>query len=170
MIGFWGLRLGALLAATAAAKAPGRYRRLLLWQPVVEGRSLLTQFLRIRIARSIGSKGSSETTESLRARLSAGESVEVAGYELSAELGCAIDAVRMDRLSLAPNTRIDVLEVAAEGSFNSATQRVVEGWRKLGMATSVTTAAGEQFWSVQEAEPPADLLAATTGLVEAWPA
>jgi exosortase A-associated hydrolase 2 len=166
--GLWGLRLGALLAVAAAANAPGRYRRLLLWQPVVEGKSLLTQFLRIRLARSIGDGGSSETTEVLRARLSAGEAVEVAGYELSPELGRAIDSVRMDRLSVARETRIDVLEIGVDSQLKVPTQRIVEDWRKLGVETSVTLAAGEQFWAVQEADPPADLLSTTRRLVEAW--
>src|SRR5512143_2367551 len=33
----WGCRLGALLAAEAASRAPERFRRLLFWQHVIDG-------------------------------------------------------------------------------------------------------------------------------------
>ena len=44
-ITLWGLRLGAALAVETACAEPGICRRLVLWQPVVSGRTLLTQFL-----------------------------------------------------------------------------------------------------------------------------
>src|SRR5690242_16876901 len=96
-VSLWGLRLGALLIAAAAVRSPGRFQRLLFWQPVLDGKAMLTQFLRIRVAASMtGSQA--ETTQELRASLASGESVEVAGYALSAELAQALDGLRMHAL------------------------------------------------------------------------
>ena len=98
-----GLRLGALLAmdyaaATSRAATP---HRLILWQPVLDGAAYLTQFLRLRMVGGIinadATARNSNLTCALRARLAAGEALEVGGYELAPELAQAVDG-----LTLAP--------------------------------------------------------------------
>jgi exosortase A-associated hydrolase 2 len=85
-----GLRLGALLAMDYVANAPQDEapRHVILWQPVLDGASCLTQFLRLRMAGAMMSAtgAADNSTAALRAMLTAGESLEVAGYELSPEL------------------------------------------------------------------------------------
>jgi exosortase A-associated hydrolase 2 len=164
----WGLRLGALLAAQAAARQPARFKRLLLWQPVIDGKAMLTQFLRIRVAAAMAEGGAAEKTEDLRAQLAGGSSVEIAGYELSAGLAQAIDGMRIDRLGLAPDARVNWLDVAAEASDRllPAGERVAEGWRQAGMSVSAATVPGDPFWTLQETTLAPALLAATTGIFQ----
>ena len=111
-----GLRLGGLLAISAAAAEPGRFPRLILWQPVVDGRAMFTQFLRVRIAAALGEAESRETTEALRAELSAGRTLEVAGYEVAPELAAALDAARLDRLVPPKVAAIDWLDEIGRAS------------------------------------------------------
>ena len=164
--GLWGLRLGALVATAAAARSPGRYQRLLFWQPVLDGKAMLTQFLRIRVAASMtGSQ--TETTQELRASLARGESVEVAGYMLAAELAQAVDGLRMDAFRPAPGTRVEWLELAAEPGerLPPAGRGVVEAWRGAGIDIRARAVAGDPFWALQETTIATALLATTTELL-----
>lgn len=155
-VGLWGLRLGALLALDAApVVAPAR---LLLWQPVLKGDQFLTQFLRLRLASDMLQAGAdSGGTRALRAQLLAGETLEVAGYELSPALAAAIDM--LDAARLAPSCKADLIELGKEVSPASA--RVVAGWGGVASASAV---AGPQFWSTQENEDAPALLDATAAL------
>jgi len=163
-IGLWGLRFGALLAAAAANARPETIKRLVFWQPIVDGKSMLTQFLRIRIAAAMADGGAVEKVETLRAALAAGESVEVAGYELAAELADAIAAARLDAVAPAA-AAIDWFEVAPEAgaALLPASQRVIDAWRQKGLAISTSVVAGDPFWAVPETAA-APLIAATEAL------
>ena len=167
-----GLRLGGLLAASAAVAEPNRFPRLILWQPVADGHTMLTQFLRVRIAASLDNAASRETTEALRAELSAGRTLEVAGYEVAPELAAALDAARLDGLVPSGATTIDWVDVtaAADAALPAARRKVVESWRAAGASISITTVAGEPFWSTQEVTLAPELLAATQRLLATCPA
>lgn len=162
-VGLWGSRLGALLAMQAASENPAAYRQMLLWQPVLDGRIMLTQFLRLRVANVMGG-GGRETTSDLRAMLAAGQSIEVAGYELSPELAEAIDAARIEPLVPPPQVRVDWLEVAPEPDrgLGPASQRILETWRAAGASVSAASVQGQSFWAIQETVLAPELVAATT--------
>ena len=169
-VGLWGLRLGGLLAAVVAANQPSRFKRLLLWQPVIDGKSMVTQFLRIRIAASLGSENAAETTKGLRADLAAGRSVEVAGYDLSAELAQALNDVRLDRLDLPHTLQVHWYEVGphVRDQLSRAVERIAGAWRERGVSVTVFGIAGDPFWSVPESPPVAELLAATARNANSW--
>lgn len=48
----WGIRLGALLAANCMSTKDAKLA-LMLWQPVIDGKTHLTQFFRVRIAANM---------------------------------------------------------------------------------------------------------------------
>jgi exosortase A-associated hydrolase 2 len=108
-----GLRLGAALAVEIADGFP--FEQIALLQPVVKGDEALTQFLRLRVAfsglRDLPAKR--ETVAGLRARLAAGEPVEVAGYLLAPELAAAIDRIDLTRWRPAPRSRVAWLDTKA---------------------------------------------------------
>lgn len=149
--GLWGLRLGGILAAQAAAQSD-RFDRLTLWQPVLNGEAMLTQFLRVRIAAALGEASSGETTKDLRQRLAEGEPLEVAGYELAPALCGKIDAARLDRIKPSSSARVDWLEVVVEtgGALAPASERIFRSWRDAGIYVNAAIVAGQPFWSIQE--------------------
>jgi len=92
------LRAGALLAFSAPRGVIERATRTVLWQPCTSGRTYLRQFLRMRVASGMSEAagGRKETIESLMSRFSAGESLEVGGYELDPQLAACLDAASLD--------------------------------------------------------------------------
>jgi exosortase A-associated hydrolase 2 len=168
-IALWGLRLGALLALDAARICDPAPDGFVLWQPVVSGEQILTQFLRLLVATGMIADGVAQTsTQDLRNKLKAGALLEIAGYGLGSELALAIDSLKL--AALAPrNAPVLWLEVVPEAgrSLSPASRRVVDAWIASGVAVSMSAIAGEPFWNTIEiAECPA-LLAETMRMVAA---
>jgi len=166
-IGLWGLRLGAILAMQAATRVSG-IDRAVLWQPVTNGETMLTQFLRIRVAAGMGGGRGAETTQDLRARLASGDSIEVAGYELAPELAAAIDAARLERWAPANAMPVHWLELVPETGrpISPAGARVVESWQEKGVPVTAAVAVGDPFWTLQETTLAPDLITVTGQLLE----
>lgn len=146
-----GLRLGAFLALQAARTRPESVERVVLWQPVISGRNMLTQFLRVRVAAAMTGGGEGETTDSLWSQLSEGRSVDIAGYELTADLAQGIAA---QSLAVPPPPAIPVhwFDLVAEEGRELApgSRRIVEQWREAGVSIAADTVVGEPFWTIQE--------------------
>jgi len=158
-----GLRLGGLLALDLAAAHPGLAERAVLWQPVVNGATFLTRFLRLRVAAAMaGSKA--ETTKDLRARFKAGETLEIAGYALSPDLAAAIDGLRLAPLGAKAGLPIHWFELAGEADrpLPPASARAIDAWRDAGLGIGVETICGDPFWAIQETTLAPALIAATT--------
>ena len=83
-----GLRVGGLVAAAAAARITSpAVEKLVLWQPVLEGRAYVMDVLRAFLAAEMMVHRHATTTrEAIVAKLRAGESVNVYGYPLSSSL------------------------------------------------------------------------------------
>ena len=149
-VSLWGLRTGALLAAHLAQQLHAIHG-LLLWQPVIDGSLFLTQFLRIKLASEMLSDGQSKSgTKALRARLAAGEWVEVGGNKLSTEMAREIEGVKL--ATMVPSCAVVWLEVgAATGAhLTPASQRVADIWRDAGTEIQAHTVMGDPFWATQE--------------------
>lgn len=161
----WGLRSGASLAVALAGALPG-IRHLMLWQPVVNGEQYLNQFLRIRLASEmLVGRQEQGGTKDLRARLEAGESIEVGGYLLGATM--ARDLARMKLAEMLPPCPVSWLEVGADESAapSPASQRIVDAWQADGVSVHARTVTGEPFWVTQEITECPGLLEATTEAV-----
>lgn len=147
-----GLRLGALLALEHAAKAaPGAIERLVLWHPVSSGGLYLKQFLRLRVASEMLGEQKGGGTDALLAALRAGESLEIAGYELAPGLALAMEARNATALAV-DGCPVYWLEIAsdAERPLPPASLRVIEAWRAVGSDVDVRCVAGPTFWATQE--------------------
>ncbi|MES2018652.1 MAG: hydrolase 2, exosortase A system-associated [Pseudomonadota bacterium] len=153
-VGLWGLRLGALLALDYARSHP--VAQLLLWQPVLAGAAFLTQFLRLRVAGDmLADEAPASGTKQLRAQLSAGQRLEIAGYMLAPELAAAIDA--LDAANLAPACPVHWFEIIAapDRPLPPALGRIA--WN----TQPVHKVACAPFWSTQEIAECPQLIEAT---------
>lgn len=160
---YWGLRLGALLAFDAARQRGPAPDTFVLWQPVLNGEALLTQFLRLRLASEMLTEGRSTSgVQQLRASLAAGAVVEIAGYDLTQRLAAAMDGLKLADMEPADKV-VHWFEVVPEAgrTLPPAAQRVVDEWTRSGVQFDVQCVAGQPFWSsVEITECPA-LIAAT---------
>ena len=88
----WALRSGALLVPSLLA-ASARDAPLLLWQPVLSGAHYLTHLLRQKTMSDMDDPEARIGTGALRARLAAGETLEIGGYAISPALAIEMDKI-----------------------------------------------------------------------------
>jgi len=158
----WGLRLGALLALDFA-RSSHSIERLVLWQPVLHGKSYLTQLLRTHLAADLLEAGRSVSgTAELRNALLAGNSLEIAGYDIMPEMARALDALNAEEFLLPP-MRIDWFEVvsSADGRIPPARMGIAERWKANGVMVDIHAIHSQAFWSSQEISEAPELVAAT---------
>jgi len=165
----WGLRLGALLAVDAAAACTPEPKGFVLWQPVLAGESMLTQFLRLRVASEMLAESKARSgVQELRAGLAGGSTIEIAGYGLTGRLAMAIDGLRLqDR---APNGKpVLWFEIVAEEGreLPPAARRIADAWIERGVALDTRCVAGPPFWSTPEITDCQALVTATSRAVAA---
>ena len=167
----WGLRLGAMLALDAAQLCERAPQRFVLWQPVLNGEALLTQFLRLRVASEmLSATGSASGVQELRATLAAGTPVEVAGYLLSPALAASIDSLRLAALKPGPAT-VHWLEVVPQAgrALPPAAQRVADAWLQSGVRLNAQCVAGPPFWNTLEITDCPALISATDSIFAQGP-
>lgn len=151
------IRLGTALAIEALQRN-ARPAALIAWQPVVDGKTYLTQFMRTRIAANMDRTDiARETTASMRAQLAAGEHIEVGGYAISPELAESIDALDLKRLVPPTHLALAWFEksspaagpdgAASEGSLPPASSRVLDVWRDAGVRVSSGLFDEPAFWA-----------------------
>lgn len=162
----WGLRMGALLAAAAARRDPS-LRRLLLWQPPTSGRTLLQQFLRLRMASALEQGTHRGAVEAVRGELASGRTVEIAGYELSPVLAQGIEAATLE-----PPPGPGLLlwrEVATDPSIGllPAGQATRDRWSAAGWRIDADVRQGPAYWQTTEIETAEALI--ETDLAEGAP-
>jgi exosortase A-associated hydrolase 2 len=135
--GIVGVRLGAILASQLHAELSDARIALVLWQPVVDGKLHLTQFLRVKMAAQLDRPGlNKETTASMRKQFSEGQSVEVAGYDVHPELARAIDEARLIAHVPADGAPILWLENAGADSteLSPPSRAAFASWSSQGVA------------------------------------
>lgn len=163
-----GLRMGGLLALDIARKLPA-LERIVLWQPVLAGEGLVTQFLRMDVAaQMLAQADARSSTDALRKRLQSGETVEVAGYALAPELVAAIESLNLESLAADSTPPIEWIEVVPDASRSGAPGglRVRQIWQARGLSVRHQVVAGPPFWSSVEIAVAPDLIQATMGALE----
>jgi exosortase A-associated hydrolase 2 len=164
----WGLRLGTLLALDYAREASAPPHSIILWQPVLNGATYLTQFLRLRVASAMLDDGVQTSTGALRQALQDGETIEIAGYDLAPDLAKAID--KLDGLeTMAPVCRVDWFEALAapDAALPAGATRTSAEWLRRGVDVHLHPLACPPFWLTPEiTESQAWLDATSASLLE----
>ena len=146
------VRLGCALAVAAArAGAVPAVSASLWWQPVLDGKRQLAQFLRLRVAARSMRGDDPETVDGLRSRSAAGETLAVAGYELSPALVRGLESLVTDALPPQAGA-LHWLEFVRDEQTAPPlpATRFVERARATGANASLTTCAAEPFWASAE--------------------
>ena len=159
----WGLRAGSLLTAQAAAQldAPCNF---IFWAPVIAGKVLLQQFLRLKAAADLASGNAKGVMDGLRADLASGKPVEVAGYQLAPSL-----AKGLEQANLAPPptramaSRVEWFELSTrqDAIFTPVAVKSQALWEEAGYAVCSHLINGPSFWQSTEIEDAPALVSAT---------
>ncbi|WP_051222286.1 hydrolase 1, exosortase A system-associated [Neptunomonas japonica] len=165
-ITLWGLRAGALMALDLMDEGLEEVSQLILWQPVHSGEQMLTQFLRLRMAAGMMT-GEQETVAQLRERLSAGEKLEVAGYDVAPSMLSLLDQVLLKSMTFKQPLKINWLEiVASQGrGLLPVSQKLIALWQSQDVEVYSKAVVGEPFWTTQEITLAPDLIDETTQLI-----
>lgn len=166
-LGVWGIRLGAIMAAELTVQDP-EIEGLLLWQPVISGRSHYTQFLRIRIAAEMSRPDGVKTTGELRRRSGDGEVIEVSGYRIGPDLARELDALEMPDLRDLADRHLAWLDVVASAEQNSPQERMIASLRSGGGDVDHRQVIGPPFWQLHERTVAPTLIEATTSAIAKW--
>jgi len=156
----WSLRAGCLLAIRPAQRIDGRVD-LVFWQPAVSGAIVLQQFLRLKLAAEIQGGPGKGVVDALRARIAAGETIEVAGYLLSADLATGIETAILEPPSNA--SRIVWLEVSgrADATLLPMSAAKIGRWSAADFHVDAAVVHGPAFWNSVEIEEAPALIDAT---------
>lgn len=160
----WGTRLGALLATELVSTGRIEPAALLLWQPVVNGRTFFGQWLRLADTQQLAGAGDiAGGAKSARARLASGRSVEIGGYELHPKLVSGAEAVDLASLT-APSAPVVWREMtlASPPAVAPASLRVQNAWDARQSALDFAAVQGPSFWATQELAEAPELIAAST--------
>jgi uncharacterized protein len=165
----WGLRAGCLLAAEAAQRID-HATRFVFWQPVVSGKAALQQFLRLKLAAQMNEEPDGEgrqTTQALRAALSAGRAVEIAGYTLDADLALGLERAELHLPAAACDVIWLELSSRPDGALSPAAATRVQAWRDASHRVDARAVNGSPFWQTLEIETAPALIEATLAALEA---
>jgi exosortase A-associated hydrolase 2 len=154
-IGLLGLRLGATLVMDVVCKNDAlNLSDVVLWQPVINGKQFVGQFLRLRLAASVVANGKKESTAQLQNILAESGKLEVAGYMLNSQLISDIEATNISTITLATerNIRLTWYEVGMppKKGLLPVSNKLIEAWQSRSLDVAAFFIAGIPFWSTQE--------------------
>lgn len=170
-IDLWSLRIGALLAMDFAGHNRHRIQRLIAWQPVLNGDTFVTQFLRLRVAAAMmNNNAPREKTSDLKQQLLEGQDVEVAGYLLNSDLIKPLMALRADRLNWQAVNEVAFFEVVAGGDDPGVigNMQLLAILQEQNINASLARVDGDAFWASQENSEEADLIKITSEWAKQW--
>lgn len=146
----WALRHGAFLALDLVRAVPA-LRKLLLWQPVLNGKTAVTQILRIALAGSLSERDKISMTE-LRNRIQKDTAVELSGYETSAFLLSVLETKHISNYYGLADLEIQWFDILASKEQNRSKEsiQVEQNWREAGAQIHYEPVIGPAFWQVWE--------------------
>lgn len=171
----WGHRNGALLAAEAMTDRLSLAPHLLLWQPVLQGKTAFQQFLRLKAAAQLADGGGKQALDAARTDLVAGRSVDIAGYALAPSLAQGWQAATLAppdataEGTAGPSRHLIWLEVSSQPAPepSPAAKAALPRWQAAGWTPQLQAVPGPPFWQTAEIEDAPALVSATVAALNA---
>jgi exosortase A-associated hydrolase 2 len=166
----WSHRAGSLLAANWLARTAHSTVPLLAWQPVLQGKQYLTQFLRIRLGADLAqSPEAKNVLTELRASLHAGERASIGGYWLSPALAEGLENAAFT-LPAGHTGPVTALEVASgdRPEPTPALRKWLEGANAKGLRCQGQAVQGHKFWQSKEVETALALVEPSLAALRSW--
>ena len=160
-----GIRFGCLLAAYYAESYAKFNPRLVFWQPVLDGRKALDQFLRIRVAASLMAD-TKETVSGLKAKIANGATVEIAGYAISNRMAKEMEVVNLDNAINKRSSEFHWIEVVRDlnAAVSLPVEKKIEQIRENRKVNFVSVL-GDPFWISNEISINHELIDRTVNLL-----
>lgn len=159
----WGLRAGCLLAVDAAPHLKETCH-FLFWQPPASGKVLWHQFMRLKAAGNLLAGQGKGAVEQVRQAVNSGETVEIAGYLLSAGLARGLEQSELvPPAGLRAVQRLVWLELSTQqdAALGPVSAHLLDQWQRSGAQVSRRMVGGPAFWQTTEIEDAQELIAAT---------
>ena len=161
-LGLLGLRLGASIAALAAADLP-KLAFLALWEPIVSGRSAFEADLRRKLIKQMMTDGrSSDSRKELLAKLERGDiEVDLDGYPITGPLYrelCAIDLLGQQQPFTGP---LLLMQISFNERVAKPFEKLAEFHRNAGAEVTVTPVVAPPLWNRLELAQGEPLIQAT---------
>lgn len=166
-VSFLAVRLGALLLFDRQSELVAHASRIVLWSPCISGTTFLRQFLRVRVASQIsGAGGQKESVTDLLAAFKAGNSLEIAGYEVSSALAESMASAVLAAEDLDVAIPVHWFEVVSSpGSpLPAASRALIENLQGDHSELAATAICGDKFWNSVEITTIPALIDATTAV------
>lgn len=162
-----GLRMGCLLAADAWRHHQLPIQQMIFWQPILSGKQMMNQFLRLRVALGMMS-GRPERVSDLRQQAQEQGGVEIAGYYLSQSLMQSLDQLEMSALLNEGPLPLHWFEVQsrADQSLPIPVQKLQKTLRSKGFDLTADEIVGDAFWTTQEITKLPELIRHSTQSVQ----
>ncbi|MBM4340829.1 MAG: hypothetical protein FJ110_14965 [Deltaproteobacteria bacterium] len=142
-INLLGLRLGATVASLVGENGSG-IRRLILWEPVIDGSAYIKEILRINLATQTAVyKKILHNTDALIQMMKEGKTVNIEGYEMAWPLYEQIAGIDLNKNGNSCESRVLFVQISRkEGNVSESLKRLKEKYAKSELAVAVE----EPFW------------------------
>lgn len=138
-----GLRLGGTFAAIRAMADP-RVRRLILWDPIIDGDRYMQDVLRTFLTTQLAVYGAVTTDrKELMARLKGGRTVNIDGYQLGHSMFAQVSAVNLGAGGHLRDIPTLVVQTGKEGQKPRVEYQNLAA---TGDSVTLVTAVEEPFW------------------------
>jgi exosortase A-associated hydrolase 2 len=147
-LGLLGLRFGAALAARAAEQMP-EVARLVLWEPVIDGRSYFAADLRKKLIKEMMTRGKAAGSRSrLLEELERGQGrIDFDGYEITGALYSGLTEMNLPRQVRNFRGQCLLCQVSFTDKLGAHVSALMERYTQSGAAPSLATVVEEPFWS-----------------------
>lgn len=150
----WAMRTGGLIATDLLQKNSTLSDQMILWSPVIEGKQFMTQFLRIKTSANLTNESEDGKTsvKDLWENIDAGKSIEIAGYNLSAQMATDISALSLKAVKLPRNLSVKWVEIsqAEPACLSPAIKKIVDTWKANDINITAAAVNDLPFYNLQE--------------------